>query len=236
MITILALCAGMTGVRYGLDGRFELAVSLIVAAAVLDGLDGRSARMLNSTSKIGAELDSLADFLSFGVAPALLVYLWTLSYLRGPGWGVGMLFATCCALRLARFNSEIDLPDRPRWTYFFFTGIPAPAAAGLALTPMMLSFVAGDGWARSWLLNAAVLIFVAVMMVSRVPTFSLKRVRVQPDMVLPTLLLASVVIAGLVVDTWLTLSLIAIVYVLSIPFSVVAARRLRRRSWRTRRS
>jgi CDP-diacylglycerol---serine O-phosphatidyltransferase len=229
MITIMALCAGMTGVRYGLDGRFELAVALIIAAAVLDGLDGRSARMLNSTSKIGAELDSLADFLSFGVAPALLVYLWTLSYLRGPGWGVGMLFATCCALRLARFNSEIDLPDRPRWTYFFFTGIPAPAAAGLALTPMMLSFVAGDAWARSWPLNAAVLVFVAVMMVSRVPTFSLKRVRVQPDMVLPTLLIASVVIAGLVVEPWLTLSLIAIVYVLSIPFSVLAARRLRRR-------
>jgi CDP-diacylglycerol--serine O-phosphatidyltransferase len=228
MITILALCAGMTGVRYGLDGRFELAVSLIVAAAVLDGLDGRSARMLNSTSKIGAELDSLADFLSFGVAPALLVYLWTLDDVRGVGWAVGMLYATCCALRLARFNSETDLPDRPRWTYFFFTGIPAPAAAGLALTPMMLSFVTG-GWTRSWPLNAAVLVFVAVMMVSRVPTFALKRVRVQPDMVLPTLLIASVVIAGLVVDTWLTLSVIAIVYVLSIPFSAVAARRLRRR-------
>ena len=195
MITILALCAGMTGVRYGLDGRFELAVSLIVAAGVLDGLDGRSARMLNSTSKIGAELDSLADFLSFGVAPALLVYLWTLNDVRGVGWAVGMLYATCCALRLARFNSEVDLPDRPRWTYFFFTGIPAPAAAALALTPMMLSFVTG-GWSRSWPLNAVVLVFVAVMMVSRVPTFSLKRVRVQPDMVLPTLLIASVVIAG----------------------------------------
>jgi CDP-diacylglycerol--serine O-phosphatidyltransferase len=229
VITILALCAGMTGIRYALDARFELAVALVMAAAVLDGLDGNSARILGSTSRIGAQLDSLADFLSFGVAPATLVYLWTLHDVRGVGWAVAMLFATCCALRLARFNSELELPDRPRWTYFFFTGIPAPAAAGLALAPMMLSFVIGDGWSRSWLLNTAVLLFVAVMMVSRVPTFSLKRVKVQPDMVLPVLLLAFVIIAGLVVETWLTLSVLAALYLGSIPFSVMAARRLRRR-------
>lgn len=229
MITILALCTGMTGVRYGLDQRWELAVSLILAAAVLDGLDGRSARILHSTSKIGAQLDSLADFFSFGVAPAMLVYLWTLHDVRGVGWALAMLFATCCALRLARFNSELDLPDRPRWSYFFFTGIPAPAAAGLALVPMMLSFVAGHSWPRSWVLNAVLLVFVAVMMVSRVPTFSLKRVRIQPHLVLPTLVLASAVIAGLVVETWLTLSVIAGLYVLSIPFSILAASRLRRR-------
>jgi CDP-diacylglycerol---serine O-phosphatidyltransferase len=229
MITIVALCAGMSGIRYGLDDRFELAVALVMAAAVLDGLDGNSARILGSTSRIGAQLDSLADFLSFGVAPATLVYLWTLHDVRGVGWAIAMLFATCCALRLARFNSELELPDRPRWTYFFFTGIPAPAAAGLALAPMMLSFVVGDGWPRSWLLNAAILLFVAVMMVSRVPTFSLKRVKVQPDMVLPTLLLAFVIIAGLVVETWLTLSVLAALYLGSIPFSIMAARRLKRR-------
>ncbi len=229
MITILALCAGLTGVRYAVDGRFEVAVSLILAAAVLDGLDGRSARMLNVTSKLGAELDSLADFLSFGVAPAVLVYLWTLDGVPGVGWALAMLFATCCALRLARFNSELELPDRPRWTYFFFTGIPAPAAAGLALTPMMLSFVAGDSWARSWALNALLLVFVAVMMVSRVPTYSFKRVRVEPHMVLPTLLVAFVIIAGLVTETWLTLSAIAGVYLLSIPLSVWTAGRMRHR-------
>jgi CDP-diacylglycerol--serine O-phosphatidyltransferase len=229
MITIVALCAGMSGIRYGLDDRFELAVALVMAAAVLDGLDGNSARILGSTSRIGAQLDSLADFLSFGVAPATLVYLWTLHDVRGVGWAIAMLFATCCALRLARFNSELELPDRPRWTYFFFTGIPAPAAAGLALAPMMLSFVVGGGWLRSWLLNAAILLFVAVMMVSRVPTFSLKRVKVQPDMVLPTLLLAFVIIAGLVVETWLTLSVLAALYLGSIPFSIMAARRLKRR-------
>lgn len=228
MLTILGLCAGLTGIRYAVDGRFELAVTFIGAAVVLDGLDGRSARMFNLTSKLGAQLDSLADFLSFGVAPAILVYLWTLHDVRGIGWAIAMLFATCCALRLARFNTELDLPDRPRWTHHFFTGIPAPAAAGLALVPLMMSFAGDIVWPRTWTLNALLLVFVAFMMVSRVPTFSIKRVRVPPHMVLPTLLIASVVIAGLVVETWLTLSLIGLVYLGSIPFSIRAAQRLRR--------
>jgi CDP-diacylglycerol--serine O-phosphatidyltransferase len=229
MLTILGLCAGLTSIRYALDGRYELAVALIAAAVVLDGLDGRSARMLNLSSKLGAQLDSLADFLSFGVAPAVLVYLWTLRDVRGIGWALAMLFATCCALRLARFNSELELPDRPRWTYHFFTGIPAPAAAGLAVLPLLVSFVLGDGWPRSWFLNAAFMVFVGVMMVSRVPTYSIKRVRVAPDMVLPTLLLAFVVIAGLVVETWLTLALIGVLYLGSIPLAVLSARRMRQR-------
>ena len=229
VLTIMGLCAGLTAIRYALDGRYELAVALIGAAIVLDGLDGRSARMLNLTSKLGAQLDSLADFLSFGVAPAVLTYLWTLRDVRGVGWALALLFATCCALRLARFNTELELPDRPRWTYHFFTGIPAPAAGGVVLTPLMLSFVVGDAWARSWALSALFTVFVAVMMVSRVPTWSIKRVRIEPDKVLPTLLVASVVIAGLVVETWLTLSVICLVYVASIPFAIVSARRLRRR-------
>lgn len=229
VLTILGLCAGMTAIRYALDGRYELAVTLIGAAIVLDGLDGRSARMLNLTSKLGAELDSLADFLSFGVAPAILTYLYTLHDVRGIGWALAMLYATCCALRLARFNTELEAPDRPRWTHHFFTGIPAPAAAGLALTPMIMSFVVGEGWASSWLLNAVFVVFVAVMMVSRVPTYSIKRVRIRPEMVLPTLLVASIVIIGLVVESWLTLSIIGLLYLGSIPFSVLSARRLQRR-------
>lgn len=229
MLTILGLCAGMTAIRYAMDGRFELAVALLGAAVVLDGLDGRSARMLNLTSKLGAELDSLADFLSFGVAPAVLAYLWTLHDVRGFGWGIALLFATCCALRLARFNAELEVENRPRWTQYFFTGIPAPAAAGLALTPMIASFVVGDGWPRSWLLNAVLLVFVAAMMVSRVPTFSIKKIRIEPDWVLPTMLLASVVIVGLVVETWLTLAVIGLLYLLSLPVGAVVARRMRLR-------
>ena len=163
------------------------------------------------------------------MAPAVLAYLWTLHDVRGIGWALAMLFATCCALRLARFNTELEVPDRPRWTHHFFTGIPAPAAAGLALTPMIMSFAFGDGWPRSWLLNAVMLVFVAFMMVSRVPTFSIKRIRVKPEMVLPTLLVASVIIVGLVVESWLTLSVIGMLYLCSIPFGVLSARRMKRR-------
>jgi CDP-diacylglycerol--serine O-phosphatidyltransferase len=228
MLTLMSLCAGLTSIRYAMDGRFELAVALIGVAVVLDGLDGRSARMLNLTSRLGAQLDSLADFLSFGVAPAVLVYLWTLHDVRGIGWAIAMLFATCCALRLARFNTELDLPDRPRWTCHFFTGMPAPAGAGLALTPVMLSFATGQAWPQAWPLHAVFLLLVAVMMVSRVPTFSIKRVRVAPRRVLPVLLLAFAVIAALVVETWLTLSLMGILYLASIPLSLSLARRMRR--------
>ncbi|MDX6751521.1 phosphatidylcholine/phosphatidylserine synthase [Geminicoccaceae bacterium 1502E] len=228
MFTILSLCAGLTALRYALDERWQLAVALILVAGVLDGLDGRSARMLNIQSKLGAELDSLADFFNFGVAPALIVYLWTLSALPGLGWALALLFATCCALRLARFNSELDKPDRPRWSLYFFTGIPAPAAAGLALTPMMLSFIAGAGWPRSWWINAVMLLFVAMMMVSKVPTFSVKRLRIKPDYVLPTLLLVGLLTAFLVTEPWLALSVLGVCYLASIPFSVIVARRLRR--------
>lgn len=228
MFTILGLCLGLTALRYGLDGRFELAVALVLAAAVVDGLDGRSARLLNIQSRLGAELDSLADFVDFGVVPALLVYLWTLQDVRGVGWALAMLFATCCALRLARFNTELDDPNKPRWMLNFFKGIPAPAAAGLALTPMMFSFWTGGGWARSWTLNAVMMFFVAVMMISKVPTFSLKRVRVKPDHVAPTLLALGVIVVFLVTEPWLTLSLLGIAYLLTLPAGVIVANRMRR--------
>lgn len=227
LFTILALSLGLTGLRYGLDGRFELAVALIVAAGVVDGLDGRSARLLNITSRLGAELDSLADFVSFGVAPAIVVYLWTLSDQRGIGWAIAILFATCCALRLARFNSELDDTAKPRWMSYFFTGIPAPAAAGLVLMPMMASFVLGQDWIRSWALNAVMMLLVALMMVSKVPTFSLKRIRVSPDWFPAVLLIGGVTVVFLVTETWLTLSVIGLAYLGSIPVSVVVARRLR---------
>lgn len=227
LFTIFGLCAGLTGIRYALDGRWELAVTFIVVAGVFDGLDGRSARMLKLTSKLGAELDSLADFLSFGVAPAVIVYLWTLREVQGFGWALAMLFATCCALRLARFNSELENPDRPRWTLHFFTGIPAPAAAGLALLPMTLAFAGAPDLVRGWWLNAALMLFVACMMVSRVPTFSIKRLRVRRDLVLPTLLGCGLAIAVAVAEPWLMLSLVGLAYLAAIPFGLMAARRMR---------
>lgn len=228
LFTILSLCAGLTALRYGLDGRHDLAVALIVAAGVLDGLDGRAARLLNIQSKLGAELDSLADFFNFGVAPAVLVYFWALQPIRGIGWAIAMLFAVCCALRLARFNTEADDPQRPRWSQHFFTGVPAPAAAGLALTPMITGFAFGQAWSQSAALNASTLVLVAFLMVSRVPTFSVKRLRLNPDQVVPTLAIAGLLMAFLVTEPWLTLSVVALVYLGSIPASVLVASRMRR--------
>jgi CDP-diacylglycerol--serine O-phosphatidyltransferase len=231
MFTVLSLCAGLTSIRYALDHRFELAVVLIVIAGVLDGLDGRSARLLKITSKLGAELDSLADFLSFGVAPAILVYLWSLNQVKAFGWALALLFATCCALRLARFNTEIEAADRPPWMARFFTGMPAPAGAGCAIIPLLLAFATGTDWARSWILNAAVMLSVALMMVSRIPTFSIKTVivRVKPDWILPTLIFVGMFVAALSSEPWYTLLAVGVVYLASLPVGWWSAYRLRRR-------
>ena len=231
MFTVLSLCAGLTSIRYALDGRFELAVALIVAAGALDGLDGRSARLLKISSKLGAQLDSLADFLSFGVAPAILVYLWSLSQVRAFGWALALLFATCCALRLARFNTELEATDQPPWRSRFFTGMPAPAAAGCAIMPLLVAFAFEVGWPRSWWLNAAVLIAVAVMMVSRIPTFSIKTVvvRVKPDWILPTLIGVGLFVAALSSAPWHTLLGLGVIYLASLPVGWWSAYRLRQR-------
>ena len=230
MFTILGLCAGMTGIRYAFDGRWQLAVGFILAAAVFDGLDGRSARLLKMTSKLGEQLDSLADFLSFGVAPAIIVYLWVLHDVRGLGWAVALVFATCSALRLARFNAELDAPERPRWALYFFTGVPAPAAAGLALLPIMASFVIGSELVRAWWLNGLVLVTVALLMVSRVPTFSVKRLRIKPALVIPTMILGVFVAVLLVTEVWLMLTLVGLAYFISIPVSWRVAARMERDS------
>jgi CDP-diacylglycerol---serine O-phosphatidyltransferase len=231
MFTVLSLCAGLTSIRYALDGRFELAVALIVIAGVLDGLDGRSARLLKITSRLGAELDSLADFLSFGVAPAMLVYLWSLNQVKAFGWALALLFATCCALRLARFNTELEEADRPPWMSRFFTGMPAPAAAGCAMIPMLFAFAFQTDWSRSWWLNALVLLVVAVLMVSRIPTFSIKTVvvRLKPEWVLPTLIGVGLLMAALSSAPWHTLLAVGLVYLVSLPIGWWSAWGLRRR-------
>lgn len=227
VFTVLGLCAGMTGMRYAFDARWELAVALVGLACVFDGLDGRSARLLRIESRLGAQLDSLADFMSFGVAPAVIAYLWSLREVRGVGWALAMLFATCCALRLARFNVELDDTQRPRWMLWFFKGIPAPAAAGLCLLPLVAWLATGAAFFRSWPLVAAMTLFVAVMMVSRVPTFSIKRLRIPPDYVVPALVAAVMVAVFLVTEPWATLMVIGLAYLASLPVGVVVARRMR---------
>src|SRR5246500_714667 len=176
VITLLALCAGLTAIRVAVENRLDLALAAIVFAALLDGIDGRIARMLKGTSRFGAELDSLADFVNFGVAPALILYFWGLHDLRSAGWIAGLCFAICAGLRLARFNVMIDDPNKPLWAGNFFTGIPAPAGAITVLLPVYLEFLGGsDGLLTVWLTFFYTLV-IALLMVSRLPVFSGKRV------------------------------------------------------------
>ncbi len=226
MLTVMALCAGLTSMLYALQGRWEPAVIAIVAAGVLDGLDGRIARLLNGQSKFGAELDSLSDFISFGVAPALLLYQWQLSELKGLGWAVTMVFAVCCALRLARFNTKLDNIDLPAWTSRFFVGVPAPAGAGLALIPVMATFELGPGYLDHPLFVGGVELLVALLMVSRLPTYSIKRIRIPHHHVMAALLVFGLLAATLVSIPWITLLAVGAVYIGSMPLAVVAHRRL----------
>lgn len=220
ILTVLALCAGLTSIRFGFQEKWELAVLALLLAGVLDALDGRLARLLGGSTKFGAELDSLSDFVSFGVAPAVLLYFWTLQHARGIGWVLALLYAVCACLRLARFNTKLGVSDMPPWAFNYFTGVPAPAAAGLVLLPMMLSFQFGGGFFDEAIVNAVVIVATAVLMISRIPTYSLKQFKVPHKFVLPMLLVVGLLAAFLVTQTWLTLSLIAVAYLVSLPFSV----------------
>lgn len=226
LITVLALCFGLSGLRFALIGRWEMAVTMVVLAAVFDALDGRMARLLRAQSKFGAELDSLSDFVSFGVVPGVMVYVWTLQAFAGFGWMVALFYATCCMLRLARFNVRLDDEEKPAFTYNYFTGVPAPAGAGLALLPMMLDFQTGFAIRETPEFMAIWMVAVGLLMVSQVPTFSFKRMKVPQRMVLPTLIAAGLVIAGVVSAPWFMLALVITAYLFSIPLSVVAYRRL----------
>ncbi|MTJ84018.1 MAG: CDP-diacylglycerol--serine O-phosphatidyltransferase [Telmatospirillum sp.] len=228
---MLALCAGLTSIRFGLHGKWDMAVVGILLAGLLDGLDGRIARLLHGTSKFGAELDSLSDFISFGVAPSIVLYLWTMQGAGGLGWALVLLFSVCMALRLARFNTMLGEPDLPPWAYNFFTGVPAPAAAGLVLLPMIISLRSGeDSFFASASVNAIVLVTVSFLMVSRIPTYSGKRFRVPHEYVVPMLLLIGVLTAFLVTDPWGTITVVGILYAGSIPLSARAFRKLQKQT------
>lgn len=220
MITLLALCSGVTAIRMGLEERYELAVAAVILATILDALDGRVARLLKSVSRFGAELDSLADFVNFGVAPAVLIYMWSLHALGNLGWIVALVLAICCALRLARFNVANEDPDKPAFMSNFFTGVPAPAGACLALLPIYLGFlgVVSEGE------TAAVLVLpytaaVGLLMVSQIRTFSGKNLgqRVRGDMILPLLLVTVLFIAVLISFPWEVLTGLALLYLALIP-------------------
>jgi CDP-diacylglycerol--serine O-phosphatidyltransferase len=227
ILTMLALCAGMTAIRLAIDHKFESAAVAVIVAGILDGMDGRIARLLKGTSPFGAQLDSLSDFVSFGVAPAVMLYLWTMHVFASVGWVLVLLFGACCALRLARFNTQIGA-ELPPYAYNFFTGVPAPMGAMLVLIPLFLSFEFANAIFASPYLNGAVLAAVAALMVSRVPTYSFKRVRLPPEWWLTAFLVLVVVVAFTTTEPWATMLVLLGLYLASIPHSIRSYRRLRR--------
>ena len=230
ILTIIALCSGLTAIRFALLGQFKFAVGAIAVAALFDMLDGRVARLLKGASRFGAELDSLSDFLSFGVAPAMVLYFWTLHDLGSgnTGWLVVLAYSVCTALRLARFNTALEDTEKPVWTGSFFTGIPSPAGAGVALLFLIISLEIESDIFRSPALNAVWLLAVGGMMISQVPTFSFKRVRVPRQYVGLVLLGAGLLAAALLNQPWVTLTLLGVAYLSTIPFSIRAYDRFRR--------
>jgi CDP-diacylglycerol--serine O-phosphatidyltransferase len=226
-LTLLGLCAGMTAIRLALMERWDLAIAAVLVAMVADVLDGRIARLMGATSEFGAQLDSLADVINFGVTPALMVYLWALGGIGGLGWALVLVFAMCCAMRLARFNAALGIDEpAPPWASRFFTGVPAPCGAGMVLLPMVLSFELGEDILASPVLNGVMLVAVSALMVSKVPTFSAKRIRMRQSYVGLVLVGVGAFAAFLVSTPWVTLSLVGIAYMASIPISVLVHRRL----------
>jgi CDP-diacylglycerol--serine O-phosphatidyltransferase len=220
-ITAAALCSGLTGIRFAIAGDWEKALFAIILAGVLDGIDGRIARLLKAQSRFGAELDSLADSLSFGMAPALVVYLWSLNELPRFGWFAALAFAISCALRLARFNARIDVADQPHKSVGFLTGVPAPVGAGLAFLPMYLWLATGQEVFRDPLLMAVWMAAIAGLMISNLATLSWGLIRPRQDIRLFAIAFAGMIVAALLVEPWWTLAVICIGYLLLMPYSIM---------------
>lgn len=217
-ITVLALCSGLSAVKFALDGNYAAAIAAISLAALLDALDGRLARLLDATSRIGAELDSLADGISFGVAPAVVLFIWALDDIRA-GWSVALVFTACVVLRLARFNTLLDDTEALPFSKEFFVGVPSPSGALLALLPLTVFLQVGGGWWSSPVIVAAWTFMVAVAMVSRLPTLSAKTVRVPARAVAPLLVLIAGLAAAVITFPFATLGVATLLYVAHIPYA-----------------
>ena len=235
-VTALALCFGLTGIRFAISAvgadphpaDWERAIGAIVIAAFLDGIDGRIARLLKGESRFGAELDSLSDVIAFGVSPALIVYLWSLQHFPKFGWICALTLAVCCALRLARFNAAIDAEDQPHKSAGFLTGVPAPAGAGLVFMPLYLWLVTGSEWFRNPMLVAPWVVFVAVLMISNVATYSWGSIRLRRNVRLEAILFVALAGAALFSEPWITLIAISLGYLAVIPFSIRSYAKLKR--------
>ena len=227
-ITVAALCAGLTGIRFAIAEQWTLAIAAIVIAGVLDGMDGRIARLLKAQSRFGAELDSLADSLSFGMAPAIVLYLWSLQDLPRLGWFAALAFAIACALRLARFNAQIDVDEQPHKSAGFLTGIPAPAGAGIAFLPVYLWFITESEWFREPLVVAPWMALIAVLMISNLATLSWTSIRPRRSIRLEFIFLSGLLFTALLLEPWWTLSAISIGYLALMPYALVRYGRIKR--------
>lgn len=229
-VTLLALCFGLSAVRFAISEKWELALLSIIVAGVLDGLDGRIARLLRGESRFGAELDSLSDVIAFGVSPAVVIYLWSLQSMPQFGWTIALSHAGCCALRLARFNAQIDATEQPRKSAGYFTGIPAPAGAGTLLTPIYLWLATGLDLFRSPLVVAPWTILVALLMVSNLPTFSWSSLRLRRRIRFEALVAVVILAGALTGAPWPTLSALSLTYLVMIPVAYRSYARVTQRA------
>ena len=219
-ITILSLCCGLSSIRFSIDQEWQIAIFLIIFAAIFDFFDGWFARKLKGGSNFGAELDSLSDFISFGVAPSLLIYFWTLSDLKSLGWSIGLFFAVCSALRLARFTADIYLSPKPIDSNTYFVGIPSPAAAGLSLLPIFIFIEFDISFFKNPYLNLCNLALIGFLMISKIPTLSFKKLNFSKKYAPWIILLSAIICISIISNIWITLIIIAIIYIISIIYTI----------------
>jgi CDP-diacylglycerol--serine O-phosphatidyltransferase len=227
MITIAGLCCGLSAIRFAMLGRWEMAVAFIIAAALIDGMDGRVARMLGATSVFGAQLDSLSDFLCFGVSPALVLYMWQLHDIKGVGWAVVLFFAVCTALRLARFNTALFDDNKEEWEKQFFVGVPSPAGGILSLLPLIVSLQFDQGFALPPAFAACYVVLVGALMASRIPTYAGKQLRIKHEYIPQFMIASTFLLVIFIIEPWLFLSGLSFIYLVSIYFSARKWRQLK---------
>ena len=223
IVTLMALCAGITTIRFAIMGKWTYAILCIFFACIFDGLDGRVARKLKASSKFGAELDSLSDFVSFGVAPAILMYQWSLHALPHWGWILTLVFSAAMSMRLARFNTMLENTSVPEYWSHYFVGVPAPMAAAIGVMPLLIWF---DNKELEFILRnpyfcGFIMFLVAFLMVSRIPTLSLKKTKISSDWFVPLMVLFALFVSCLITKPWLTLGVFTLCYVLTIPLTVM---------------
>jgi CDP-diacylglycerol--serine O-phosphatidyltransferase len=226
MVTIGGMCCGLSAIRFAMEDKFEIAVTLLVASAIIDGMDGRIARFLNSTSTFGAQLDSLSDFVCFGVAPIFVLYLWKLHTLKSLGWALVLFFAVCCSLRLARFNTNLADETQEPWQAKFFVGIPSPAGAMLSLMPLVANFYLMADIFENTILCAVWVTIVAILMPSRIPTFAAKKIKIHHEWVLPIMLVCGVGMVFVLIEPWMMFNICGLLYLATLPLSMRKYRKL----------